>query len=109
MTRELFSWLPKRRHIEDDFNIPSRLPAHAIGVRTHHQEQADLYAARLDTLGLRRVIVQGSSGGSYSAIQFVLRHPDRALALILYAPDLGSHQVGDTFAVRLHAASLADR
>jgi len=68
-----------------------------------HQEQADLYAALLDTLGLHRVIVQGSSGGSYSAIQFVLRHSDRAIALILYAPDLGSHQGGDTFAVRVHA------
>jgi pimeloyl-ACP methyl ester carboxylesterase len=68
-----------------------------------HQEQADLYFALLETLGLRHVIVQGSSGGSYSAIQFVLRHPDRAIALILYAPDLGSQRGGDTFAVRLHA------
>lgn len=63
-----------------------------------HEEQADLYAALLVTLHLDRVIVQGSSGGSYSAIQFALRHPDRAIALILSSPDVGSHQGGSTFA-----------
>jgi 2-hydroxy-6-oxonona-2,4-dienedioate hydrolase len=56
------------------------------------EEQADLYGALMDALSFQRVIVQGSSGGSYSAIQFALRHPERATALILYAPDLGSHQ-----------------
>ena len=55
-----------------------------------HEEQADLYAALLTTLGVPRVIVQGASGGSYSAIQLALRHPDRVSALILDAPDLGS-------------------
>jgi len=62
-----------------------------------YEEQADLYAALLDTLQLKRVIVQGSSGGSYSALQFALRHPDRASALILYAPDLGSQQGRSSF------------
>lgn len=62
------------------------------------QEQADLYAALLDVLHVPRVIVQGSSAGGYSALQFALRHPDRAIALILYAPDLGSHEKGRTFA-----------
>lgn len=62
-----------------------------------HQEQADLCAALLDALHLPRAIVQGSSGGSYAAIQLALRHPKRVTALILYAPDLGSHQGGRTF------------
>ena len=62
------------------------------------QEQADLYAALLDALHLQRAVVQGSSGGAYSAIQFALRHQDRATALILYAPDIGSHAGGSTFA-----------
>jgi pimeloyl-ACP methyl ester carboxylesterase len=62
------------------------------------EEQADLFAALLTTLGIPRVIVQGSSAGSYSAIQFALRHADRTIGLILYAPDLGSHQGGSAFA-----------
>jgi pimeloyl-ACP methyl ester carboxylesterase len=76
---------------------PGYLRTPLMSGRTH-EEQADLYAALLVTLHLDRVIVQGSSGGSYSAIQFALRHADRAIALILYAPDLGSHQGGSVFA-----------
>ena len=60
-------------------------------------EQADLFAALLDVLQVPRVVVQGSSAGSYSAIQFALRHPNRMIALILYAPDLGSHPNGGRF------------
>ena len=70
-----------------------------------HEEQADLYAALLTTLREPRVIVQGASGGSYSAIQLALRHPDRVIALILYAPDLGSHQDGRSSAAARFAAT----
>lgn len=71
-----------------------------------HEEQADLYAALLTALRVPRAIVQGSSGGSYSAIQFALRHPDQISALILYAPDLGSHQAELSAAVRFSVTFL---
>jgi pimeloyl-ACP methyl ester carboxylesterase len=53
------------------------------------EEQADLYAALLDELGIDKVVVYASSGGGYSGVQFALRHPDRCLALVLYAPAYG--------------------
>jgi pimeloyl-ACP methyl ester carboxylesterase len=62
------------------------------------QEQADLYAALLDTLHIDRALVQGSSGGAHSALQFALRHPDRTIALVLYAPDVGSEPLPDNIA-----------
>jgi len=51
-------------------------------------EQADLYAALLDHLGIKRVIVYGVSGGGPSALQFAVRHPNRTLGLILVVPNL---------------------
>src|SRR5262245_61480430 len=51
-------------------------------------EQADLYAALLDSLGINRVIVYGASGGGPSALQFAIRHPNRTIALILVAPTI---------------------
>jgi pimeloyl-ACP methyl ester carboxylesterase len=47
------------------------------------EEQADLYAATLDTLGVERATVLAISGGSRSAIWFALRHRDRCSALVL--------------------------
>ena len=46
------------------------------------QEQADAYAALMDSLGIDQVIVMGASGGGPSAIAFAVRHPDRTVALI---------------------------
>jgi pimeloyl-ACP methyl ester carboxylesterase len=46
-------------------------------------EQADLYAATLDALGVDRAAVIAISGGGPSAIRFALRHRDRCGALVL--------------------------
>lgn len=46
-------------------------------------EQADLFAALLDTLRVERVAVVGVSGGGPSALQFARRHPQRTRALVL--------------------------
>ena len=47
------------------------------------EEQADLLAAALDAVGLRRAAVMAVSGGGPSAIHFAARHPDRCWALVL--------------------------
>lgn len=46
-------------------------------------QQADAFAALLDALGVDTVVPHGVSGGGPSAIQFVARHPDRTLGLML--------------------------
>jgi pimeloyl-ACP methyl ester carboxylesterase len=47
------------------------------------QDQADLYAAMLDTLDIERAAVLGFSSGGPSAVHFAARHPDRTTALFL--------------------------
>jgi pimeloyl-ACP methyl ester carboxylesterase len=47
------------------------------------EDQADLYAAALDTLGIARTAVLGFSSGGPSAVHFAARHPDRITALFL--------------------------
>ena len=46
-------------------------------------EQARLYAALLDRLGIDKVVVLGVSGGGPSALQFAILYPERCRALIL--------------------------
>jgi pimeloyl-ACP methyl ester carboxylesterase len=49
------------------------------------EEQADALAALLDQLGIDQAAVIGASGGAAFALQFVLRHPHRASALVLFS------------------------
>lgn len=53
------------------------------------EAQADLLAAALDALGLRRAAVMAVSGGGPSALQFAVRHPDRCAALVLVSTCAG--------------------
>jgi pimeloyl-ACP methyl ester carboxylesterase len=46
-------------------------------------EQADMFAALLDTLNIADVAVLGMSGGGPAALQFALRHGERVWALVL--------------------------
>jgi pimeloyl-ACP methyl ester carboxylesterase len=46
-------------------------------------EQGDLWAGVLDSLGLQRAVVIGVSGGGPSAVSFAARHPDRCAGLLL--------------------------
>lgn len=48
--------------------------------------QADAHVCLLDALGIRRAAVLGGSAGAPSALQMVLRHPDRVSALVLLVP-----------------------
>jgi pimeloyl-ACP methyl ester carboxylesterase len=46
-------------------------------------EQADLFAALLDTLNIAQASIIGFSGGGPAALQFALRHPDRCRSLVM--------------------------
>lgn len=48
--------------------------------------QADAHAHLLDALGIQRAAIFGVSAGGPSAMQFAIRHPARATALILMVP-----------------------
>ncbi len=48
--------------------------------------QADNYACLLDALHISRAAVVGFSAGAPSSMQFVLRHPERTVALVLLVP-----------------------
>jgi pimeloyl-ACP methyl ester carboxylesterase len=54
-----------------------------LGVGPSFEEQADLLAALLDTLGVGGVAVFAFSGGGPTAVHFAARHPQRTRALIL--------------------------
>jgi 2-hydroxy-6-oxonona-2,4-dienedioate hydrolase len=49
-------------------------------------EQADLFAALLDEIGVVRVVIIAVSGGGPSALQFAMRYPERTAGLFLMAP-----------------------
>src|SRR5258708_22018697 len=49
------------------------------------EEQADAYAALLDTLGIEKAAIVGISAGGTSALYFALRHPERFWALVSVA------------------------
>ena len=49
------------------------------------EDQADLYAAILDVLGIERAAILGHSSGGPSAVHFATRYPERTTALLLDA------------------------
>lgn len=55
--------------------------------------QADAFAALLDAIGVRKVLVLAGSAGSTSALHFAIRHHDRTRALLLVSANVPSpHQ-----------------
>jgi 2-hydroxy-6-oxonona-2,4-dienedioate hydrolase len=50
------------------------------------EAQADAHVCLLDALGIARAAVMGVSAGAPSALQTVIRHPDRVSALVLVVP-----------------------
>lgn len=46
-------------------------------------EQADLYVALMDMLGIEKASVIGFSGGGPSALEFALRYPERCRSLVM--------------------------
>jgi pimeloyl-ACP methyl ester carboxylesterase len=67
--------------------IPSR-PGYLrtpLSVGKTPKEQAEAFAALLDTLKIEKVAVIGGSGGGPSAIEFAALYPERCVALVLQA------------------------
>ncbi len=67
--------------------------------------QADAHACLLDALGIRRAAIVGASAGAPSAIQFVLRHPDRSNALVLPVPAIYAPRPGGAPPVKTPAGT----
>jgi len=88
--------------------LPSR-PGYGrtrIAVGRTHADQADAYAAVLDSLGIAKTAIVGVSGGGPSSIAFASRHPDRTTALVLVcavAPHLLQVPSSTRFAARVPA------
>ena len=66
------------------------------------EQQADAVASLLDAHGVGTVAVLGASGGGPAAVQFVLRHPQRASALVLWQAvtqrtPLDAHEIAGGF------------
>ena len=57
------------------------------------EEQAEVFAALLDALGLERTAVLGYSAGGPPAVHFAARHPSRTWALILECAVTGPYEL----------------
>jgi pimeloyl-ACP methyl ester carboxylesterase len=73
------------------------------------EDQADLYAEFIDSLGVRQVVVFAVSGGGPSAIHFALRHRDRCRGLVLASTcgDKASNKIPLSFHVMVLLAKLS--
>lgn len=101
------SWLLARAILADlsDFRVlgvsrPGYLGTPQALARTP-EAQADLYAALLDALGIKRTLVAAVSAGGPSAIQFALHHPQRCDGLILVSAASGRLETAPVFLARL--------
>jgi pimeloyl-ACP methyl ester carboxylesterase len=64
-------------------------PGTPLALGASPEEQADLYPALLDLLGIDRGLVAAVSAGGPSALHFALRHPDRCRGVILVSAATG--------------------
>lgn len=64
------------------------------------EAQADLLAALLDALGVRRAAVMAVSGGGPAALHFAIRHPERCWGLVLVSTTGGP--VTERLPLRFH-------
>lgn len=73
------------------------------------EDQADLYAALLDTLAIERTAVIAVSAGGPSALHFALRHADRCRGLIMVSTCTGQLAIPPEVQRRLPILKIAAR
>lgn len=73
------------------------------------EQQADLYAALLDALGMERAAVVTLSAGGPAGYQFAARHPDRASALVAVSSVTGRYDMPETVGLFAQALFLSHR
>lgn len=59
------------------------------------EEQAEVFAALLDALGMERTALLGYSAGGPPAVHFAARHPDRTWALIMECAVSGPYELDE--------------
>jgi pimeloyl-ACP methyl ester carboxylesterase len=84
------TFLPRERFRVVLLSRPGYLATELFG-RNRVDDQADLIAALLDTIGIGSAAVLGWSGGGPAAFRFAVRHPQRAAAVVNVAA--ASHQM----------------
>nr|WP_296775355.1 alpha/beta hydrolase [Rhodococcus sp. (in: high G+C Gram-positive bacteria)] len=77
-------FLPEDRFVSVLLSRPGYLGTE-LGDRCTPDDQADLYAALLDELGIEKVGVLAWSGGGPSAFRFAAKYPDRVTSLVALA------------------------
>ncbi len=93
--RLLLGWLDPGRHRLLAVSRPGYLGTPLSSGRDP-REQADLFAALLDTLGIDRVAVVTLSSGGPAGYLLAARHPDRVSALVAIDSVTGHHQAPAT-------------
>lgn len=93
--RLMLSWLDPAEYRLLSPSRPGYLGTPLSSGRTF-EEQADLFAALLDTLGIERAAIVTLSAGGPPGFQFALRHPDRAWALVAIDSVSGAYTMPET-------------
>jgi pimeloyl-ACP methyl ester carboxylesterase len=93
--RLMLSWLDPAEYRLLSVSRPGYLVTPLASGRSF-EEQADLFAALLDVLGLERAAVVTLSAGGPPGYLFAARHPDRVSALVAIASVSGHHDTPET-------------
>jgi len=93
--RLLFGWLDPAQYRLLSVSRPGYLGTPLSSGRTF-EEQADLFAALLDTLGIERAAIVTLSAGGPPGYQFAMRHPNRIWALVAIDSVSGHYNIPET-------------
>jgi pimeloyl-ACP methyl ester carboxylesterase len=89
--RLMLDWLPDQDYRRLLVSRPGYLDTPLAG-RESFEQQADLFAAVLDALGLPQVAVATLSSGGPPGYLFAARHPERVTALVAISSVSGHHE-----------------
>jgi pimeloyl-ACP methyl ester carboxylesterase len=93
--RLMLAWLDPKRYRLLSVSRPGYLGT-PLSSGPSFEEQADLFAALLDTLGIEKAAVVTLSAGGPPGYQFALRHPSRVWALVAISSVSGRYTMPET-------------